>query len=54
MKIQLKNYTNERFKISKDKDKDSIWAADFGEIGSLSSKNRGVKYILCLVDVLLK
>ena len=25
----------------------SFWAADLAEMGSLSSKNRGVKYLLC-------
>ena len=27
--------------------KDNTWAADLAEIGSLSSKNKNVKYLLC-------
>ena len=34
--------------------KDNIWAAVLAEIGSLSSKNRGVKYLLCVIDVFTK
>ena len=34
--------------------KDNIWAADIAEMGSLSSKNRGVKYFLCMVHVFAK
>ena len=34
--------------------KDNIWAADLVEMESLSSKNRGVKYLLCVVDVFTK
>ena len=34
--------------------KDNIWAADLAEMGSLSSKNQGVKYLLCVVDVFTK
>ena len=30
--------------------KDNIWATDLVEMGSLSSKNRNVKYLLCVVD----
>ena len=28
--------------------KDNIWAADLAEMGSLSSKNKNVKYLLCV------
>ena len=31
--------------------KDNVWAADIDEMGSLSSKNRSVKYLLCVIDV---
>ena len=31
--------------------KDNIWGADFAELGSLSSFNCGVKYLLCVIDV---
>ena len=34
--------------------KDNIWLADLAEMGSLSSKNRGVKYLLCVIDVFTK
>ena len=33
--------------------KDNIWAADLAELGSLSSKNKNVKYLLCVKDVSL-
>ena len=29
---------------------DNIWAADLAEMGSLSSKNKNVKYLLCVID----
>ena len=31
--------------------KDNIWATDLTEMGSLSSKNKNVKYFLCIIDV---
>ena len=31
--------------------KDDIWAGDLAEMGSLSSKNRNVKYLLCVIDI---
>ena len=34
--------------------KDNIWAVDLAELGSLSSKNKNVKYLLCAIDVLTK
>ena len=34
--------------------KDKIWAADWAEMESLSSKNRNVKYLLCMIDVFTK
>ena len=34
--------------------KGSIWAADLTEMGSLSSKYQGVKYVLCAMDVFTK
>ena len=34
--------------------KDNIWAADLPKMGSLPSSNRGVKYLLCLIDVFTK
>ena len=34
--------------------KDNIWVADLAGMGSLSSKNRGVKYLLCVIDAFTK
>ena len=34
--------------------KDNIWAADSAEMESLSSKNKNVKYLLCVIDVFTK
>ena len=34
--------------------KDDIWVADLAEMGSLSSKNQGVQYLLSSVDVFTK
>ena len=31
--------------------KDNIWGVDLAEMRSLSSKNKNVKYILCVIDV---
>ena len=31
--------------------KDNIWAADLAEMGSLSSKNKNVKYLLSVIDL---
>ena len=45
-----------RFKRSKAcaKFKDDIWAANIDEMGILSSFNRDVKYLLCVIDVFTK
>ena len=32
----------------------NIWAADLAEMESLSSKNKSVKYLLCVIDVFSK
>ena len=34
--------------------KNNIWAADLAEMESLSSKNKNVKYLLCVIDVFTK
>ena len=34
--------------------KDNIWAASLAEMGSLSSKNKNVKFLLCVIDVFTK
>ena len=41
-----------RFKRKKvnAKFKDNIWAADLAEMESLSSKNKNVKYLFCVID----
>ena len=36
-----------RFKVN-------IWAADLAEMESLSSKNKNVKYLLCVIDIFTK
>ena len=33
---------------------DNIWAADLAEMGSLYSLNRGVKYLLCVINIFAK
>ena len=49
----LKYYTNQWSRNSEvyAKFKDNAWVEDLTEIGSLCSKNRGIKYLLCVVDV---
>ena len=34
--------------------KDNIWAADLTVMGSLPSKNKNVKYLLCVIDTFTK
>ena len=34
--------------------KENIWVTDLAEMGSLSSKNKKVKYLLCAIDVFTK
>ena len=34
--------------------KDNIWVADLAEMGLLSSFNRGVKYLFCVIDGFIK
>ena len=59
MNIYLKNHINQLLKNSKKQKvsarfKDNIWAADLAEMGSLSSKNKNVEYLLCTKDVFTK
>ena len=59
MKSYPKNYTNQWLKKFKWRGvcarfKDNYWAADWAERGSLSSKNRGIKYLLCVIDAFTK
>ena len=34
--------------------KEKIWAAEFAEMESLYSKNKNVKYLLCVIDIFTK
>ena len=34
--------------------KENIWEADLADMGSLSSKNKNIKYLLCVIDVFIK
>ena len=34
--------------------RDNIWAADLAEMGLLSSKNKSVKYLLCVIGVFIR
>ena len=34
--------------------KDNTWATDLAEMGSLSPKNKNVKYLLCVIGVFTK
>ena len=34
--------------------KDNTWVADLAEMGSLSSKSKYVKYLLCVIDIFTK
>ena len=34
--------------------KDNIWEADLPDMGSFSSVNRSIKYLLCVIDVSIK
>ena len=34
--------------------KDNIWGADLADMLSLSKKNKGIKYLLCVIDLYIK
>ena len=56
---QLKNYINQLLKKSKRRQvytrfKDNICSGDLAKFESLSSKNRNVKYLLYVIDVVTK
>ena len=34
--------------------KENVWVADLAEMVLLSSKNQGVKYLLCVIDAFTK
>ena len=53
---ELHKSVMKKFKTRKvySRSKCNIWTADLTEIGSLSPKNWGVKYLLCVIDVFAK
>ena len=53
---ELHKPVNKKFKRRKvfARFKDNIWAADLAEMESLSSKNKSVKNLLCVMDVFTK
>ena len=53
---ELHKPVTEKFKRGKlyARFRDNIWVTDLAEMGSLSSKNRNVKYLLCAIDVFTK
>ena len=53
---ELHKPVNKKFKRRKVyvRFKDNIWAAYIAEMESLSSKNKNVKYLLCVIDVFTK
>ena len=55
-KYDLKFKYDQKFEIRRvyARFKDNIWDADLVEMGSLSFKNRGIKYLLCVIDVFTK
>ena len=34
--------------------RDNIWGVDLADMQSLSKKNKGVKYLLCAIDLFIK
>ena len=34
--------------------KNNIWAVDLAKMGSLSSKNQGLNFLLCVTDIFTK
>ena len=59
MNILLNNYNKpviKKFKRRKvfARFKDKIWLVDLAEMGSLSSKNKNVKYLLCVTNFFTK
>ena len=53
---ELLKGVNKKLKIRKVSARfnDNIWAAVLAEMGSLSSKNKNVKYLLCVIDFFTK
>ena len=53
---KLHEPVTEKFKTGKvyTRFKDNIWPADLAAMGSLTSFNCGIKYLLCVIDLLTK
>ena len=51
---QLKNYTNQLLETLKNGFKGNIWGFDIADMQSLSKNNKGIKYLLCAIDLLSK
>ena len=53
---ELHNLVNKTFKRRKVylRFKDNIWSAGLAEMESLSTKNKKVKYLLCVIDIFTK
>ena len=55
---QLKNCTNQLLKTKKKTVysgvKDNIWGVDLADMQSLSKYNKGIKYLLCAIDLFSK
>ena len=49
--LLLKNLIKEKY-ISQFKD--NIWGVDLADTQSLSKKNKGIKYLLCAIDLFSK
>ena len=49
--LLLKNLIKEKY-ISQFKD--NIWGVDLADMQSLSRKNKGIKYLLCTIDLYSK
>ena len=51
------NYINQLLKNSKKENssfKDNIWGIDLADMESLSKFNKGIKYLLCAIDLFSK
>ena len=58
MSNQLKNYTNQLPKNFKKRVyssfKDNIWGADFADMQLISKFNKGIRFLLCVIDIFSK
>ena len=56
---QLKNYTNQLLEILKNAKcinflKFKIWSADFADMQLISKFDKGIRFLLCVIDVFSK